>query len=34
MPIKDVGFNREVILRQFDKIFVNFSENAIFKKLQ
>ena len=34
MPIKDVGFNPKVILRQFYKIGVNFSEKAIFKKLQ
>ena len=33
MPIKDVGFNPEVILRRFYKIGVNFSENAIFKKI-
>ena len=32
MPIKDVGFNLEVILRRFYKIDVSFSENAIFKK--
>ena len=30
MPITDVGFNPEVILRRFYKISVNFSENAIF----
>ena len=34
MPIKDVGFNPEVILRRFYKIGVKFLENAIFKKLQ
>ena len=34
MPLKDVGFNPEVILRRFYKTGVNFSENAIFKKLQ
>ena len=33
MPIKDVGFNPEIILRRFYKIGVNFSENAIFKKM-
>ena len=32
MPIKDVGFNPEVILRRFYKISVNCSENAILKK--
>ena len=32
--IKDVGFNPELILRRFYKIGVNFSENAIFKKVQ
>ena len=30
MPIKDVGFNPEVILRRFYNIGINFSENAIF----
>ena len=30
MPIKDVGFNLGVILRQFYKIGINFSENVIF----
>ena len=36
MPIKDVGFNPEVILRLFYKIklLLIFSENAIFIKLQ
>ena len=34
MPIKDVGFYPEVILRRFYKIGVNVSENEIFKKLQ
>ena len=34
MPIKDVGFNPEVILRRFYKIGVNFSESTILKKLQ
>ena len=34
MPIKDVGFNPEVILRRLYQIGLNFSENAIFKKLQ
>ena len=34
MPIKKVGFNPEVILRQFYKNGVNFSENMIFIKLQ
>ena len=32
MPIKDVGFNPDVILRRFYKIGVKFSENAIFLK--
>ena len=30
MPIKDVGFNPEVLLRRFYKIAINFSENTIF----
>ena len=34
MPMKDVGFNPEVILRRFYKTGVNFSENVIFKQLQ
>ena len=34
MPIKDVGFNPEVILRRFYKIGVNVSENTILEKLQ
>ena len=34
MPTKDVGFKPDVILRQFYKMGVNFSENAIFEKLQ
>ena len=34
MPIKNVGFNPEVISRRFYKIGVNVSENAIFNKLQ
>ena len=34
MPIKDVGFKPDVILRRFYKMGVNFSENAIFEKLQ
>ena len=33
MPIKDVGFNPEVMLRRIYKIGVNFSENANFKKV-
>ena len=31
MPIKDVGFNPEVILRRFYKIGVKFSENGFLK---
>ena len=34
MPIKDVRFNPEVILWRFYQIGVNFSENAIFPKLE
>ena len=34
MPIKDVGLNPGVILRRFYKAGFNFSESAIFKKLQ
>ena len=34
MPIKGFGFNPWVILRRLYKIGVNFSENAIFQKLQ
>ena len=30
MPITDVVFNPELILKRFYKIGVNFSENAIF----
>ena len=33
MPIKDVEFNPGVILRRFNQIGVNFSENAIFLKI-
>ena len=32
MPIKDVGFNPEVLLRRFYKIGANFPESAILKK--
>ena len=31
MPIKDVGFNPEVILRIFHKIGVTFTENLILR---
>ena len=34
MPIKDVRFNPDVILRRFYKMGVNISENAIFEKMQ
>ena len=34
MPIKFVRFNPDVILRRFSKIGINFSDDAIFLKLQ
>ena len=34
MPIKDVGFNPDVIVRRVYKGGDNFSENAIFENLQ
>ena len=34
MPTYDVGFNPDVIVKRVYKVGVNFSENAIFEKLQ